>query len=193
METLKLVELINKNSGFTIDLKTGNIPKSGYCIALSLFEQITDVNNNDLELILSDYIKSKPILFTTLPEYYLGAWVNNGKIYLDVVTIVKDLKVALRLAKIGKQIAIFDLDNQKEIFINNLVFAESNDKLFTGNYTDKSDLFNLIEACYKSGFDFVGVNDQVFSLPVQKCGTDYQRKSDRHQVINGLVNHICKR
>lgn len=193
METLKLVQLINKNSGFTIDLKTGIEPKSGYCIGLSLFEQITDVNNNDLELILSDYIKSKPILLNTLPDYYLGAWVNNGKIYLDVVTIVKDLKLAVRLAKIGKQIAIFDLDNQKEIFINNLVFAENNDKLFTGNYTDKSDLFNLIEACYKSGFDYIGINDQVFSLPVQRTGTDYQKRSDRHQVINGLVNHIYRK
>ncbi len=149
MTNKDLLELINKNSGFTIDLKTGNIPKSGYCIALSLFEQVTNIDN-DLDLILTEYIvKHKPMLLNTLPDYYLGAWVNNGKIYLDVVTIVKDLKVALRLAKIGKQIAIFDLDNQKEIFINNLVFAENNDKLFTGNYTDKSDLFNLIEACYK--------------------------------------------
>ena len=194
MTNKDLLELINKNSGFTIDLKTGIEPKSGYCIALSLFEQITDVNNNDLDIILSNYIVDhKPMLLNTLPDYYLGCWVNDDKIYLDVVTIVKDLKLAVRLAKIGKQIAIYDLDQQKEIFVNDLVYAENNDQVFTGNFTGKSDLFNLLETCYKIGFDYVGINDQVFSLPVQKCGTDYQRKSDRHQVINGLVNHICRK
>lgn len=193
METLKLIELIEKNGGFTIDLKNGDIPTSGYCIALSSFERIVNIQN-DLDIILSNYILDhKPILFNTLPEYYLGAWVNNGKIYLDIVTIVKDLKLAVRLAKIGKQIAIFDLDNQKEIFINNLLYAENNDKVFSDNFENKSDLFSLIEVCYKSGFDYVCINDQVFSLPVQKCGTDYQKKSDRHQVINGLVNHICRK
>lgn len=188
-----LLKLINSNGGFTIDLKTGIQPKSGYCIALCLFEQITEVNN-DLDIILSNYIVDhKPMLLNTLSDYYLGAWVNNGKIYLDVVTIVRNLKVAIRLAKINKQLAIFDLDNQKEIFINNLVYAENNDQVFTGNFENKSGLFNLLETCYKIGFGFVDVNNQVFSLPVQKCGTDYQKKSDRHQVINGLVNHICRK
>ena len=186
-----LLDLISSNGGFTIDFKTGNIPESGFCIALAGFECIVQIDN-DLDKILSNYIvDNKSKLF--IDSYYLGAWVNDGKIYLDIVIIVKDLKLAVKLAKINNQIAIFDLDNHKEIFCENLVFAENNDQIFTGNFENKTDLFNLLETCYKSGFDFVNINGQNYSLPVQKIGTDYQKRSDRHQVINGLVNHICKK
>lgn len=192
MENKQLLELINSNGGFTIDLKIGIQPQSGFCVALKDFEQITINNNNNLDKILSNYIVNhKPKLFNE--NYYLGCWVNDNKVYLDIVTIVKDLKLAVKLAKINKQIAIYDLDNQKEIFIDNLIFAENNDQIFTGNFENKSDLFNLLETCYKMGFDFVNINSQVFSLPVQKIGTDYQKKSDRQIIIKGLVNYICKR
>lgn len=186
-----LLDLISSNGGFTIDLKTGIIPDTGFCVALAGFELIVQIDS-DMDKILTNYIannKSKLLNDT----YYFGAWKNDNKIYLDIIIIVKNLEIALRLAKINKQIAIYNLDNQKEIFTNNLIFAENNDQIFTGNFENKSDLFNLLETCYKMGFDFVNINSQVFSLPVQKIGTDYQKRSDKYQIINSIVNNICKK
>jgi hypothetical protein len=49
---------------------------------------------------------------------YVGLWVNDGKLYIDLSINFNDLQVALNIAREFKQIAIWDAVNGKEIKIN---------------------------------------------------------------------------
>ena len=47
---------------------------------------------------------------------YIGGWYNN-KLYMDISVIVKDKKESINIAKHCLQDAIYDLNNNKTIYI----------------------------------------------------------------------------
>lgn len=51
----------------------------------------------------------------TYAQNYLGLWVNEGKIYIDVAAVLHDKEYAIGLGKAHNQIAIFDLANMATI------------------------------------------------------------------------------
>ena len=48
----------------------------------------------------------------------IGTWVEDGKIVFDLCNIIDDMKEALELAAKRGERAIFDLEEQREIFVN---------------------------------------------------------------------------
>ena len=47
----------------------------------------------------------------------MGMWVEDGKIVFDLCNIHKTVKVPMELARKRKERAIYDLENEKEIFV----------------------------------------------------------------------------
>ena len=48
----------------------------------------------------------------------IGTWVEDGKIVFDLCNVIDDMKQALELAAKRGERAIFDLEEQREIFVN---------------------------------------------------------------------------
>lgn len=46
---------------------------------------------------------------------FVGFWIDDGKIYLDISVNVGDKKEALRIAKENKQLAIYDCSDMETI------------------------------------------------------------------------------
>ena len=49
----------------------------------------------------------------------VGFWMNEGKLYIDRIQIVDDVKRAISLANENNELAIWDIANQQEVRTNN--------------------------------------------------------------------------
>ena len=99
------------NGGITINVVTHEQPRSGYAVSLEGYE--TKVSANVLGLALRQFIR---YYSPTIENYYLGAWVEDDKVCLDITTVVDSLDEALDLARINKQRAIYHLDTNTTHF-----------------------------------------------------------------------------
>lgn len=94
------------NDGTPIDTRE----RVGY--ALSINEElgrvipIRDITQTDVSIYFHDMARENK---------YIGTWVFDGNVYLDVVTIVPELELALEIAAAHDQLAIYDLYNGNEI------------------------------------------------------------------------------
>lgn len=96
-------------SGFTVNAFTGEIPTSGYCVALEATQNSHD--DEGLARVIG-LIESG----TTRAEY-VGGWLDTdtGLYYYDATVVVPTLAEALELGRVNGQIAIFHLDAMEEI------------------------------------------------------------------------------
>lgn len=113
--TIKFIQECFKNrQGLTIDV-VGNMPEhKGYVISVPKYGKIFDLNKDtpDIVQLYKDYQNHFESFM-----YWFGFWFDSGKLYVDYNMILQDLPLALKLGKDFNQLAIFDLTNQKEIFI----------------------------------------------------------------------------
>lgn len=95
-------------TGFTVDLKMNPAPKTGF--AVSLRETQNNFGIEGLKRVIRAAQKNST---------YIGGWKNeeDGKFYYDVTIIVQDEKEAIKIAKEQKQLAIFDLETLKTIWV----------------------------------------------------------------------------
>lgn len=96
-------------SGFTIDARTGEIPASGYCVALAQTQNSHGLDG--LARVLS-LIQSGTTRATCV-----GGWLDteSGLYYYDATVLVQDRAAAEALGRANKQLAIFCLDTCEEI------------------------------------------------------------------------------
>jgi hypothetical protein len=101
-------------SGFSLNAY-GETPATGYMVSLPDFERKIPVESPMLAHILlycADYAAK-------LGEVgvYLGAWVNDGTVYLDVSLNVADREKALALGAEYNQLSVWDVLNASSIDI----------------------------------------------------------------------------
>ena len=117
--TLKeLLEQIENRKGFTYSMKTGNMIKyeNGYVVSLPGHERRFDQKTfkmNDLQ----KYILDKISILLLDDTMYLGAWINDKDVVLDVSIWVKSEHMAKQLGKLYNQKAIWDISNSTEIVL----------------------------------------------------------------------------
>lgn len=105
--TLAAVAAANP-SGFTFNVFTGEVPTSGYCVAL----EATQNSHGDeglarvIELIESGTTRAECV----------GGWLDTdtGLYYYDATVVVPTLAEALELGRVNGQIAIFCLNTMEE-------------------------------------------------------------------------------
>lgn len=113
MKTLSLATLAAfaaaNPSGFTIDARTGEIPASGYCVALA---QTQDSHGADGLARVLQLIQSGTTAATCV-----GGWLDTetGLYYYDATVVLTDRAEAIALGRANKQLAIFHLDTCEEI------------------------------------------------------------------------------
>jgi len=119
MKTLDLIQVQYdyhmNNQGSTFS--QSGIVKIGFMVALTGYEK----TYKDFSIYnLIDFYQFNQKILRDNKNYYVGTWLNedNNKVYVGIAICLKDKKEALNLAKNNKEIAIYDLVNNKEIRIN---------------------------------------------------------------------------
>lgn len=96
------------NGGATVSIVTGvPTPTSGYAVSLPGHERvgrITDTHRNSIRL----YVATRKTLLSR-PGRYLGTWIDEGRLYLDVTEIYPERAVAEHYGAEREQLAIYDL------------------------------------------------------------------------------------
>jgi hypothetical protein len=97
----------------------------GYMVSLGGYETIITMNetrpHTSTAQLLNDISEKLEILKrikeTETDELVLGLWRDNNKVYIDISRNIKDKTEALAYGKHHNQKAIYDLANDKSIFI----------------------------------------------------------------------------
>ena len=99
-----------KNGGLTLSADyTQAKEKSGFYCSVIGYEKIIDIK--EIESNLKEY-KNK-----LLKNEYIGLWINNNNIYIDITKHYKDKKRAIESGIKNKQYAIYDIKHKKDIYI----------------------------------------------------------------------------
>lgn len=115
MDFIALAQSVVDNGGFSVNLK-GESPKAGYMVALEGHERIVPLDRN-LKHAISEYFLDNLEALEDFTGAHMGAWVNDGKVYLDISQNVMDYRKAAILGLKRKQIAIWDVTYSKEIVL----------------------------------------------------------------------------
>lgn len=102
-----------KADGFSVQLMSGDVPTTGYMVALSGHEEIVPAQALTLDR-LTRYVRTH---FDALMEdnMFLGAWRDGDDVYLDVSENVTSRAKALFLGAERGQLAIWDVLNSASI------------------------------------------------------------------------------
>jgi len=113
---------LHKTGGFTYSFITGELnPKKGFSLAVSKdTEKIIDnilrykktVVDNDVKKYAHSNIEE-----LMKPNRFLGGWVDNNKLYLDVSEVVETRDEVVRLCKEREQLAYWDNEAGKAVFV----------------------------------------------------------------------------
>ena len=119
MEDNKIIEII-KNGGATLDGNYNDF-KSNAGFMVSIKGQEVKVNKNDIQGIQRE-IEKKREFVENKKGLFIGLWVDNDVMFIDVsIHIVNYLK-ALEIARNNDQLAIFDLKNNNSIYLTYLKY-----------------------------------------------------------------------
>ena len=133
LENKKILEII-KNGGATLDynLKDFNSNR-GYMISLQ--GQEVKVDKNDIQGIKKE-IEKKREFIKDKRGLYVGLWLDNDIMFIDVSIHIIDYLRALEIGRFNKQLAIYDLKNNDSIYLNYITFynmyeviKDNNDKI----------------------------------------------------------------
>ena len=115
----KIFQFTREWGGLTISMVDGSMPTTGYVIA-----KPPEFGKVVKELDFFDSVKGPKILSQYMREHktdlatgknYLGTWVKEGKVFLDVSENIQSKSKATRLGRERDQKAIWDVVNQVEI------------------------------------------------------------------------------
>lgn len=109
--TTKLYNEILKNGGLTLDKNFEKIDKkNGFMVSVEGFERKLDkYTYEDVKAVVNEY---KSLLKGCL---YLGFWIDEGNLYIDVSKWFRDKSEALKFGKQNKQISIYNIKTNKSI------------------------------------------------------------------------------
>ena len=112
----EILKSIPTTQGTTID-QEGDKPQLGYMVSHAMHERIIPMSLPLSEVYeqIERYVQGHIDLIESHEDFYFGAWVDKGRIYLDVSINVQDYSEAIRQAKIHKQIAFYDILRGKSI------------------------------------------------------------------------------
>ena len=101
------LQKIIDNGGATINARGRSVSyKTGYQVSNKDCYILNSNNINDIINAINDLRR------TVAPADFIGIWVDNGKVYIDLSTRIVDRAEAIFWGKMLKQKAIYDWQNQ---------------------------------------------------------------------------------
>ena len=115
MELKELINGIICKGGATLDRDLQPIDsKTGYMVSYFETEKTFDLSDIDYKEISNLILKRQADL---KENEYLGFWVYQGKLYIDISINILDLKQAKQVGINNNQLSIYDLSNDTSIQI----------------------------------------------------------------------------
>ena len=105
-------ELLIAGEGFTVSLNGEKTPTVGY-VCGGFGTDFMKPLDEFTELDLLVYVKDNANEF--VKGAFLGGWVSDGIVYLDVSQVFTDLEFAKLIGRKNKQKALWDLANSQDI------------------------------------------------------------------------------
>ncbi len=119
MKNEKIIEII-ENKGATLDQNYNNFNSNkGFMVSIKGQEVKTDKNN--IEEIKKE-IEKKREFIGNKKGLYIGLWLDNDIMFIDVSIHIIDYLEALEIARNNDQLAIFDLKKKDSIYLNYLKY-----------------------------------------------------------------------
>jgi hypothetical protein len=109
---------IINNGGATYNLMTNEFnPDHGYIVSIKGYEDRSKFNEVSLQHKIVEYVKKNADVFIDAEnhELFLGGWIDNGDLFLDVSTLIEDKDKAIRVAIVNDQKAYYDCNIGKSI------------------------------------------------------------------------------
>ena len=159
----KIIEYTKKEGGCTFNNKMEILNNlKGYTISIQKFEFKTTLKN--IDTIIKN-IKEKIDIIGNRKNLYIGTWLDNGILYIDINKIEKNYTRAIEFAKTQKQLAIFDNVNKKSIYLKKDIIyilyeyiQEIKDIKYIKEFTSKKEL------CKNTGFyEYSNIKKYVYN------------------------------
>jgi hypothetical protein len=124
-----MANLVNFNKGIINDggasynMLTGEFnPNHGFMVSIKGHEKTYNTDKNSFNYEIADFINGKAILLLSgisenYDKIFLGGWIDNGLLYLDVSFLVDTETEAIKMAKDNEQLAYFNNTNKETIYI----------------------------------------------------------------------------
>lgn len=119
MDNKKIIEII-KNEGATLDYNYNDF-KSSNGFMVSIKGQEVKVNKNDIENIKKE-IEKKREFIKDKKGLFIGLWLDDDMMYIDVSIHIIDYLKALEVARKNEQKAIYNLKNKDNIYLTYLKY-----------------------------------------------------------------------
>lgn len=119
---LEDIKRIIENGGETLtsELKQAELTR-GFMVSLEGAEvQVKGDDYNAIEKAIED----KQNIIQDNDNLYIGLWLDNGVMYVDISINIIDKAEALEFAKKNKQLAIYDLENNDSIYLKDYSFVK---------------------------------------------------------------------
>jgi hypothetical protein len=115
----KIVQFTQEWGGLSIKMTDGSMPTSGFMVAKppeygAVVDAADFLDPVKGPKILADYMKTHREDLAS-GKNYLGTWLNEGKVYLDVSENIQDVAEATKIGRERNQKAIWDVVNLQEI------------------------------------------------------------------------------
>ena len=95
------------------------VPKYGYVVGGIVPEKSIKMDNESaFKHMYNRFYYQAGLSLERESAVVIGTWVEDGKIVFDLCNVIDDMKEALELAAKRGERAIFDLEEQREIFVN---------------------------------------------------------------------------
>ena len=158
MDNKKIMEII-KNEGATLDYNYNNF-SSNVGFMVSLKGQEVKVDKNNIEEIKKEVEKKREFI-KDKKGLYVGLWLDNEIMYIDVSIHIIDYMEALEVARNNDQKAIYDLQKNNSIYLTYLkyytlyrVIKDSNNNIIDykliKQYDKKEEIQKELEASCKT-------------------------------------------
>lgn len=167
-------DIINKgikNGGFTIDKELKDITeKSGYMVSIYGLEKTYNINNDYMESLEKDILSYKELI-KDKKNMYIGLWIDNDIIYLDISKHYKNKQKAIISGINNDQLSIYDIKNNscidltKNVYILYAYNKINNDIRYITESLNINDLKKYINKDIKNIYDYVTTDiDNITTL-----------------------------
>lgn len=175
MNKKELKEYLLKNEGATLtaeEVKPSQ-KKEGFMVSIyGSEEQIKDIN-----ILIDKIYKRAEQLKKSNKKMFVGVWLYNGVWFLDTSINIEDYKTAVEFGKNNKQLAIYDLKNNKSIDLK-----YNNIKYFTLYRVIKNDNEEIINEIPIKQYDNIKDIERDFN---KKANVIY-KTIKRHSLIDTM-------
>ena len=114
LEIKTIKNYVLNNGGMTLNTEGEKADlKTGFMASYQNTEKqlkLNDLTNDLIKSMIKDAMSKKA---------YLGLWLDNEILYLDISININNLNDAMTFAKENKQLAIYDVKNAKTIYLKN--------------------------------------------------------------------------